>query len=598
MSDHNVASRGAEPAVDAPYFDSMIDIPGREGTPHYEHFSLAGTDRSQELNIVASAAGGKTVTMGGTLPLPSRASACSSAIRSTATRLIGLGHPDPSSRIKPGTTISSIPATLDAVDPRRDQAAMIPTPEQQAILDRPPTGTVKVVAGAGCGKTSTLVRYGKRWPARALYLAFNRAIADEAGRKFPPLIETRTAHSFAHRALDVGRRTVDLVPRYRHEHLRAFDHLIQPVRGMTDWQVRAAILRTIDNFLIDAGSKIRPDHCDLASKSQRVPVREMTREIVRTLLKFDGHELPITHDTYLKAFELWHRIEGGFGYLLLDEAQDLNPVLISIARKAGLPTILVGDPYQSIYRFRGAVDAMDEFDTAELPLTHSWRFGPDVAALANRILRHSSRPPRHPLRGNPDRETQVLRYAGKLQPRPGTAILARTNARLFESLATIEQPFHLIGGIADLQRQLSSTLALRQRRHHQVMDAGVARFTSWALFDHAANRGDGEARRLRDIVERHGDRLPAILNRLGTLHRDREADAALIVSTAHKAKGREFDTVVVLDDFEDPANLVARRRKDMTKTVEADQQINLLYVACTRATHRLYLSPELHDTLC
>jgi hypothetical protein len=475
---------------------------------------------------------------------------------------------------------------------------MIPTPEQQAILDRPPTSTIKVAAGAGCGKTSTLVHYGKRWPAPALYLAFNRAIADEAGRKFPPIIETRTAHSFAHRALHVGARSGELVPRYRQEHLRAFDRLIDPIPGLSDWQVRAAILRTLDNFLIDAGSKIRPDHCDLTVKSQRIAVREMARAIVKKLLKFEKHDLPITHDTYLKAFELWHQIEGGFKYLLLDEAQDLNPVLISITKKAALPTIVVGDAYQSIYRFRGAVDAMEAFDAPELPLTHSWRFGPEVALLANRILRHSSKAPRHVLHGNPDRETQVLRYAGKLQPRPGTAILARTNARLFESLATIEQPFHLVGGVADLQRQLGSALALRQRRHHQVVDPGVARFTSWALFDHAADRGDGEARRLRDIVEKHGDQLPRILSRLGTLHREREADAAVIVSTAHKAKGREFNTVIVLDDFETPADLIERSRKDAAKTTEADQQINLLYVACTRATHRLYLAPNLYDALC
>lgn len=475
---------------------------------------------------------------------------------------------------------------------------MTPTPEQQAILDQSPSGTIKVVAGAGCGKTSTLVEYGRRWPSTALYLAFNRAIADEAGRKFPPIIETRTAHSFAHRALKVGQRKAELIPRYRHEHLRAFDRMIHPVPGMSDWQVRAAILRTIDSFVIDAGSKIRPDHCDLVVKAQRIAVREMTRDIVKALLKFEDHNLPITHDTYLKAFELWHRIEGRFAYMLLDEAQDLNPVLISIARKAALPTILVGDPYQSIYRFRGAVDAMEQFEAAELPLTLSWRFGPEIAQLANRILRHSSKPPRHRLHGNPGRQTDIQRYGGRLQPRPGTAILARTNARLFESLAAIDQPFHLIGGVSDLQRQLSSALALRHRRHHQVTDPGVARFTSWALFEHAAGRGDGEARRLLDIVERHGKHLPGILTRLGHLHREREQDAALIISTAHKAKGREFDTVVVLDDFDDPADLVARRQRDAKWTTEADQQVNLLYVACTRATARLYLAPKLYDALC
>jgi superfamily I DNA/RNA helicase len=77
----------------------------------------------------------------------------------------------------------------------------------------------------------------------------------------------------------------------------------------------------------------------------------------------------------------------------------LNPVLISISKKAAVPTIVVGDAYQSIYRFRGAVDAMDEFDAPELPLPQSWHFGPKIAGLANPILPHSSktaslRPPR------------------------------------------------------------------------------------------------------------------------------------------------------------------------------------------------------------
>lgn len=55
----------------------------------------------------------------------------------------------------------------------------------------PPTATIKVAAGAGCGKTSTLAEYGRRWPANGLYIAFNKSIADEARRKFPSRIDTR-----------------------------------------------------------------------------------------------------------------------------------------------------------------------------------------------------------------------------------------------------------------------------------------------------------------------------------------------------------------------------------------------------------------------
>lgn len=49
--------------------------------------------------------------------------------------------------------------------------------EQQAILERPPTKTIKILAGAGCGKASTLEAYGRRWQGRGLYLALNSSIA-------------------------------------------------------------------------------------------------------------------------------------------------------------------------------------------------------------------------------------------------------------------------------------------------------------------------------------------------------------------------------------------------------------------------------------
>ena len=57
---------------------------------------------------------------------------------------------------------------------------------------------LKVVAFAGTGKTSTLYAYAKARPRETfLYLAFNKAIADEGRRKFPRNVECRTSHSLA-----------------------------------------------------------------------------------------------------------------------------------------------------------------------------------------------------------------------------------------------------------------------------------------------------------------------------------------------------------------------------------------------------------------
>lgn len=477
------------------------------------------------------------------------------------------------------------------------QRPLKPTDEQQAILDRPPTETIKVMAGAGCGKTSTLEAYGRRWTGRGLYLAFNSSIAREAARRLPANVEARTAHSFAYRELNVGKVQDRLVKRLTLEHLDRFSSDIRGVAGVPLLRVRPAILQTIERFLACEGTKIAREHCDVENREQNLAIRRMAGDITLKLLDFADNDLPFTHDLYLKRFEMKRRIKG-YDYLLLDEAQDLNPVLISIARKAGIPIVVVGDPYQSIYRFRGAVDAMSRFEVEELPLTQSWRFGPAIAALANRILAHSKTPPRHRLRGNPSMETAITRYTGRVGTQSGTAILARTNARLFESLASLDRSFHLVGGLDELRSQLRSAQALRSGRHERVVDQSIARFAHWRGLEKAAEQGDAEMRRLRDILEKHGDRLNGLLERLAQLHRADEAAAQIVVSTAHKAKGREWDHVVVLDDFEPPAELAARRRSDAKRAEDADQQINLLYVACTRARRHLHLAPRLYDALC
>ena len=470
------------------------------------------------------------------------------------------------------------------------------TSEQQAILERPPEGIIKVAAGAGCGKTSTLVAYGERWRGRGLYLAFNKAIADEARRKFPKSIEPRTAHSFAFRALGVTKRG-NVVPKFRHEHLDDYRDALQPVHGMRDGQMRTAVLKTMDNFLIDAGKRLKVEHCPIEDPARSNAIRAIAKPILEQLMHFQRHDRPITHDVYLKSFELLHRIDDAFDYIMVDEAQDLNPVLISIAMKARRPLLVVGDSYQSIYRFRGAVDAMDQFAADPLPLSQSWRFGESVARLANRILSSHSVRPRFRLSGNPAITTQIVRYGGRLSIAPGTAILARTNARLFMSLAPLARPFHLIGGFRDLERQIASAWALRCGRVREVTDQAVARFATWAHLDAAAERGDAEAKRWRMIVEAYGEDLPAILSRLGALHREKEQDAQIIVSTAHKAKGREFDAVLVLDDFPKPSELRAKRFQKPESRTEIDQEINLLYVACTRARKRLFLSEGLYQEL-
>ena len=58
---------------------------------------------------------------------------------------------------------------------------------------------LKIEAKAGSGKTSTLVEVAKANPdKRFLYLAFNKAIVNDASQKFPANVVVKTTHSLAY----------------------------------------------------------------------------------------------------------------------------------------------------------------------------------------------------------------------------------------------------------------------------------------------------------------------------------------------------------------------------------------------------------------
>ena len=71
-------------------------------------------------------------------------------------------------------------------------------------------------------------------------------------------------------------------------------------------------------------------------------------------------------------------------FLLLDEAQDTNPVLEKVftAQRGHAQLVMVGDSAQAIYGWRGARDVMSTFDATALTLSQSFRFGAAVATEA------------------------------------------------------------------------------------------------------------------------------------------------------------------------------------------------------------------------
>lgn len=261
--------------------------------------------------------------------------------------------------------------------------------------------------------------------------------------------------------------------------------------------------------------------------------------------------------------------------------------MLGVLKRQSAQLVLVGDKYQQIYEFLGAINAMDKIETVHTTyLTQSFRFGDVIAAIATKALRLLGE--QTPLRGNP---TKVSRIGPIDNP---DAILARTNAStlsaIIDSLEKQNQP-HLVGGTDDLKRLLKGVIKLK---NNEPCDAPeLFGFQNWQEVVAFAKSDEGaELLMFVNLVEIHGEmRLLWAINRCVE-----ETKSDITISTAHKAKGRQWKTVRLSDDFlkSSSANPMATNHteKDTKKLSAIDPaELRLLYVALTRAKDELEI-PE------
>ena len=469
------------------------------------------------------------------------------------------------------------------------------TEEQWRVLEHPPEAHLTVHAYAGTGKTSTLVDYATKWSSRSgLYLAFNSAISKEARDKFAGKnVKVMTLHSLAYAKLGIGR----LQKHLRKSLSRASIHAAaREVLGQEIDAVAARnILGTLRNYLMSDSTVVLDCHIEApAADVELAEHREATRLIIQYFMEFTRGGRQFTHDMYLKKFAIEEQARLEVDYVMVDEAQDMNPLMISILQGFHLPLLVVGDEYQAIYAFRGAISAMTRFPGSTAALSRSWRFGKSVAAIANSILECTSRPPTTPVGGNPQRATRIC--AGQ---NGGGLVLARTNGRLFEYLLGVNQRFFISGGFDQFRGEILAAVDLSEGKsstHRSPLP-----FRTWDELQDAGEDGDPTAMRLVRLLGSYGGaRLRKALNELRENAVENVEDAEVHLSTAHKAKGLESDSVTMLDDFVS----LSERRLLRSKAVQEgtwnsrkqeafDQEHHLLYVSATRAKYQLHLPPAL-----
>lgn len=487
------------------------------------------------------------------------------------------------------------------------------TAQQRSIVVAAQNGlNVAVQALAGTGKTSTMVALARRMLNRRItYLAFNSANAVDARQKFAGLrhVSVSTAHALAARDL----RSTDLAAKVEEGKQ---DGGSGP-NGNADWaeflgvrshphsdggeelapeDIVVLVKEAIKNFRNSDADAVGLDHVpDLEHPLLEVAARpsRLRREVLEYaqdawLDKTDpaSRELNFHHDDYLKIWAL-SRPKIHAETIIFDEAQDINPVLRKVVHDNMRPTqgpaaqvVIVGDPNQAIYGFRGAENALDGWPAdIELPLNKSWRFGPEVADIANIFLKLLGSP--YLMEGNDAISTPIAAIDTP------DAVLGRNNTGVVAAvLAALEdgRSVHMVGGGDELQRMAEGAKELqekgRTRKHPELVP-----FRSWKQVQVYVDKHDS-AKQLKSfvrLVDEHG--ADTLIDMVGQLT-ENARDADLIVSTAHKSKGLEWELVQVGTDFRGPKSST---EPGQNVTLPEDEELRLAYVTATRGMRGLDL---------
>lgn len=482
--------------------------------------------------------------------------------------------------------------------------------EQQRRAATTLNGPVRIIAGAGAGKTRTVTRRiayacvtGAWKPERVLAVTFSVKAAAEMRARLeqlglqggPSSVTAATFHSAALHQLNSVWTDVCEAP---------FPHLIEDQRDTVSRAItRATAARDIDALTVrDVMAEIN------WAKISLVPVEDYARISVAAKHQppsgFDAARFTAIYDAYeqektsrgeidfddilllvchiMDDFpEAAAQIRSSIGWLTVDEYQDVSPLqhrLLTLWLGGGgadgksamnRNVCVVGDPAQTIYSFAGAsswhlLKFDDEFGplAADVNLNTDYRSTPEVVGLANQVL--AAAPNREDylkLVSARERGTRISRTAYDTDVLEAQGVAARI-ARLVSQGAK-PSDCAILTRINAQQSVLGAALRAAGLKFRVRKDSG---WQSSALADDAASR-------------------KAMLEALGLDATGVQTDPGVTISTIHAAKGLEFKHVFLVGCSE---GLLPYGSPESGDVLEEERR--LMYVGVTRAEDSLHLS--------
>lgn len=525
-----------------------------------------------------------------------------------------------------------------------------PTQEQSAILEaiRGSQTSVMVNAYAGCGKTSTLEMLSRELPRRAtLALAFNVKIKKELEQRLPEWFTVMTFNGLGHRAWARSQqgKKIDLDPK------KLGKIVTEELKkaGMEDYEDAWQTVRELVNKVMGQGmtpkdfvragwiedtetnwKQIADDNWLIVDDA----IVEVSRRVLRaSVLKAMEGVIDFDDQLYMPLFfgGQWSR----FDIVLVDEAQDLSPLNHEQIKRVGGAAsrlIVLGDPKQAIYSFRGADSASMaklkklRSEWIELPLATTFRCPKVIVArqqphapgfkafetapegefkrIGDKNGKFQKGSTNH--EGHTDyRFIDESKSGGHEQcnkssteeekewgledlPTQGEiAILCRNNAPLLSIAFKIIRQGQ---GVTMLGRDIGKGLISLSNKicKNDSTDAAIVKtqIENWRTTERSKAFVNGDDQKVAGIEDR-AECLLAVLEgaeckNAGDLRRHlhklfEDSYGRITLSTGHRAKGLEWQTVVHLDPWRLPSKFARKNPAQM------EQEMNLKYVIETRS---------------
>ena len=281
-------------------------------------------------------------------------------------------------------------------------------------------GPALVVAGAGSGKTRTLVYRVARLvesgvaPGAILLLTFTRRAADEMLRRAAGLVGGSctqvaggTFHSFAHLVLRRYGAAVGLTPGFTILDRGDSEDVIALARSELGFDrkekrfPRKQTLAGIYSMAVNCGTTVAelvaasyPHLSDQLQDILALYARYTEFKTTKQLVDYDDLLVKL-RDALVDCPELGVRLSRQYRYVMVDEYQDTNVLQAAIVRRLAAShenVMVVGDDAQSIYAFRGAnfrniMDFPRLFPAARIiTLDQNYRSTQPILDLANAII--------------------------------------------------------------------------------------------------------------------------------------------------------------------------------------------------------------------